>query len=188
MLYTRKGDGGTTKSFSSKERFSKASDLGEALGSLDELNSFVGLCKVRARQVQDSSVMVGKKEHAISDILFDVQENLFIVQAEVAGAPKKVTKPKITKMEKLIDAIEQELPPITSFVIAGGSEVSAMLDVARTVARRTERRVVHVHEQEIQKVGKHTLAYVNRLSSLLYALARLANHKSGISEESPTYK
>jgi cob(I)alamin adenosyltransferase len=188
-LYTGKGDGGTTKTFGcNQERISKATELPEALGTLDELNSFLGLAKIRAKQVQDSSIVLGRKSYAISKILRDVQETLFIVQAEVAGAPKKVGKAKVTEVERIIAAVEAEISPIVSFSIAGGTEVSAMLDVARTLARRAERRVVAVHELGLRKLGEQTRAYLNRLSSLLFALARLANHKSGIAEENPSYK
>ncbi|KND51569.1 MAG: hypothetical protein AB202_03325 [Parcubacteria bacterium C7867-007] len=188
-LYTGKGDGGTTKTFGcDQQRISKATELPEALGTLDELNSFLGLAKIRAKKAQDSSLSIGKKHYAISAILRDVQETLFIVQAEVAGAPKKVGKLKVTYVEKLIAAVEEEIPPVVSFSIAGGTEVSALLDVARTLARRAERRVIAVHELELRNVSPHTRAYLNRLSSLLFALARLANHKSGVVEENPTYR
>ena len=187
MLYTRKGDKGTTKVLDSKERFSKGSELAEALGTLDELNAYLGLCKVCARAVQEGALTVGKRTESISEMLREVQNNLFIAQAELAGAKKKITKSKVTRLETLTNVIEKEIPPITSFTIAGGTELSAMLDVARTMARRTERRMVTVNDMGLRKVGVHTFAYLNRLSSLLFALARLANHKSGITEESPEY-
>ncbi|MDB5237097.1 MAG: pduO [Parcubacteria group bacterium] len=188
-LYTGKGDGGTTKTFGpDQQRISKATELPEALGTLDELNSFLGLAKNRAKQVQDSGVTIGRKTRAISAILRDVQETLFIVQAEVAGAPKKVGKAKVTDVEKIIGAIEEVIPPITSFSISGGTEISALLDVSRTLARRAERRVIAVHELGLRTLSPNTRAYLNRLSSLLFALARLANHNSGIAEENPKYK
>jgi cob(I)alamin adenosyltransferase len=189
MLYTGKGDGGTTKTFGcDQQRISKASELPECLGALDELNSFIGLCKVRARAVQDSGIRLGKKTYSTSSILRSVQETLFIIQAEVAGAPKKVGKAKLTEVEKIIGAIEAEIPPIKSFSIAGGTELSALLDVARTISRRSERRLVAVHEGGHRKISEYSRAYANRLSSLLFALARLANAKSGIAEENPSYR
>jgi cob(I)alamin adenosyltransferase len=189
MLYTGKGDGGTTKTFGpDQKRISKASELPEALGTLDELNSYLGLAKVRAKQVQDTGVLVGKKNMPMSRILQGVQETLFIIQAEVAGAPKKVGKQKVIEVELIVNTIEKTIPPITKFSIAGGTELSSILDVARTISRRAERRVVAVDELQLQKVSVQTKAYLNRLSSLLFALARLANHTSGISEEAPSYK
>ena len=107
MLYTGKGDGGTTKTFEkTPNRISKASELPECLGTLDELNAFVGFCKVRARDGVDPVVTIGNKRYATSAILHDVQETLFIVQAEVAGAPKKVRKTKVTHVESLVNTIE----------------------------------------------------------------------------------
>ncbi len=188
MLYTGKGDKGTTKVIDSKERFSKGSDMAEALGSLDELNSFLGLCKFKARQTQEEKVVLGKKEEKTSEILREVQENLFIIQAQVAGADKKIMKSKVTKIESITNTIEKEIPPIKSFSISGGTELSALLDIARTLARRTERRVVLIKESGLRKLPGNTLPYLNRLSSLLFALARLFNHRSGIKEENPSYK
>ncbi|MAF59552.1 MAG: cob(I)yrinic acid a,c-diamide adenosyltransferase [Candidatus Pacebacteria bacterium] len=183
MLYTGKGDKGETKLFGGGKKVSKASVVSEALGTLDELNSFLGLCKVEAEKY-DISVS-GQK---VENILHDVQKNLFIVQAETAGADKAVEESKLRRAELLINDIESELPPIKAFFISGGTELAARIDVARTLARRAERRVVGVVESKERKLGKYSLAYMNRLSSLLYTLARLSNHKSGISEESPDYK
>ena len=188
-LFTGKGDGGTTKTFGcDQQRISKSSELPEALGTLDELNSFLGLCKVRAKAVQDSGVQIGKKTVPTSTILFNVQQALFTIQAEVAGAPKKTGKRKVTELELITNTIEKIIPPITRFSIAGGTELSALLDVARTLARRAERRVTAVHEQGLRTLSPNTKAYLNRLSSLLFALARLVNHQSGVVEESPSYR
>ena len=85
-------------------------------------------------------------------------------------------------------AIEKELPPIKTFFISGGTELAAMFDIARTISRRAERRVVGVVEEEDRKVGEFTKAYLNRLSSLLYALARKANFRAGVTEEGPDYQ
>jgi len=174
-LFTGKGDDGTTSKFDSKDRFSKASAIAEALGTVDELNSYLGLIKI-------------KSSDEISDYLEEIQQNLFIVQAELAGADKKIVEEKVEKMSAKINEIEKELPPINSFLIAGGSDVAAMFDVARTVSRRAERRVVAVVDEGTIKITNGTLAYLNRLSSMLYALARLSNHKFGIKEEGPKYE
>jgi cob(I)alamin adenosyltransferase len=90
-------------------------------------------------------------------------------------------------MEAWIDWIEKELPPIKTFFISGGTELAALLDVSRTLARKAERRAVAGIEAREFKLDPATLAFLNRLSSLLYALARLSNHKSGITEVPPTY-
>ena len=188
MLYTRKGDQGTTKVLDSQNRFSKSSGMAEALGSLDELNSFLGLCKFKASQMQEGGLVMGKRGYTTLDILREVQENLFIVQAQIAGADKKIVKAKVTKVEAIVDAIEKEIPPLKGFSIAGGTELSSLLDFARTIARRTERRVVAINESAERKMTEHSMAYLNRLSSLLFALARLSNHRSGITEQMPSYK
>jgi len=183
MLYTRAGDKGTTKTFGCDQRISKSSAVAEALGSLDEVNSFLGLCKVSPQ-----SKNYKLKTENFPDIVHKVQQNLFIVQAELAGSPKRIQSAKVKEVEILVDAAEKALPPIKTFFISGGTELAALFDVARTLARRAERRVVAVHEEGKVKVGSETLAYLNRLSSLLYALARLSNHKSGIVEVPPSYR
>lgn len=180
MLYTRKGDTGTTKTFGCDQRVSKSSAIAEALGSLDEMNSFLGVVKC----LENSSKIIPD----LAEILLSVQEKLFIIQAQVAGSDKVLEPEKVTELEQIIDSIEQELPPIKTFFISGGTSLAATLDYARTLARRAERRVVAVSEEGRALVAPSTLAYLNRLSSLLYALARLANHKSGIKEQPPSYK
>lgn len=184
MLYTRKGDSGTTKAFDTKpgERISKSSARTESLGALDELNSFLGLAKVK---VADSSWSVNGKKPA--EILHWIQNGLFIVQAEVAGSDKKVSDDRIAEMEAFVDTIEKELPPIKTFFISGGTEVAALFDISRTLARKAERRLVRALEEESISVGAPTLAFMNRLSSLLYALARFSNFTSGVDEKAPWY-
>jgi len=178
MLYTRKGDTGTTKTFGCDQRISKSSAIAEALGSLDEINSFLGLCKVKSGDFEIN-------DKKFSEIIHGIQQTLFIIQAQLAGADKKVSEEKVVNLETLIDSIEKTLPPIKTFFISGGTELASLFDIARTIARRAERRVVQVSEE--REVQPETLKYLNRLSSMLYALARLSNHLSGINEESPDY-
>lgn len=188
MLYTRRGDRGTTRIFGCDERLSKASPVPEALGALDELNSFLGLCRADIGAHGTFSVPVGKSKRRVEQVVHDVQQALFIVQAEVAGANKRITKTKVTGIENITNSIEKKLPPITSFSLAGGTYLSSLFDVTRTLARKAERRVVAVHDEGIQKVGTNTLAYLNRLSSLLFALARYANYVDDVAEEAPSYR
>ncbi len=188
MLYTRKGDGGTTRDFTCRqERLSKAAALPEALGTLDELNSFLGVCKARG-EIEPFRVPVGARHVPVARVLHAIQETLFIMQAQVAGAPAKVGKGKVKNLERITDSIEKVLPPIKSFTIAGATEFSALLDFARTLARRAERRIVQLHESGARPLHAHTLVYANRLSSLLFALARLAASRQGVSEPSPRYR
>lgn len=177
MLYTGKGDGGTTTAFGcDQQRISKSSELPEALGALDELNAFLGFVKMRV--IEDKR---------IAGVVRDVQETLFIIQAGVAGADKRVGENAVKEMEDVVNTIEQEIPPLKGFSIAGGTELSALLDVARTLARKAERRLIAAHDAGACALPPEIKAYMNRLSSLLFALARLANHRAGIVEENPRY-
>ena len=193
MLYTRKGDTGTTKTFGCDQRVSKSSSIAEALGSLDEINSFLGLLKIKASDI--SFILPGNKI-LISETIGQIQQDLFIVQAELAGAPKTITPEKVKWQEEIIDGIEKMLPPIKTFFVSAGVELASLSDIARTIARRAERRVVEVVEEVHStssgqgkiKVGKDTMAYLNRLSSVLYAFARGFNHQANITEEPPRYK
>lgn len=212
-LFTGKGDNGTTKIFGCNQRISKSSAIAEALGSMDEINSFLGLCKVQSAYL-DYQI----KGEKISNIVHEIQKNLFIIQAELAGAEKTIEEKKVKDLEELINNIEKEMPPIKSFFISGGPEeistdqmsgagLGAIFDIARTIARRAERRVVQVAEEQMNQtlfekdfpsqaeedkklrpIGPHTKSYLNRLSSILYALARYSNHLAGISEEAPDYR
>lgn len=177
MLYTGNGDDGKTKIFGcDQQRISKSSELPEALGALDELNAYLGFVKMHAT---DSARFAGA--------IRGMQETLFIIQAEVAGADKKVGDVAVRNIEILIDEIEKEIPLLKGFSIAGGTELSALLDIARTVARRAERRLTAASDAKVCNISPETKAYINRLSSLLFALARLANHIASVEEEMPRY-
>lgn len=181
-LYTGKGDGGTTKFFGcDQKRVSKSSAVAEALGNLDELNSFLGVVKVNEKA--SSFLVLGS---SLSQIIEEIQQNIFIIGANIAGAEKNLSADKVLQVESLIAECEKELPPIKTFTIAGGTELAALLDFARTLARRAERRVVAVHD-ELGTMSPEILKYMNRLSSILFALARLTNHRSGIKETAPSY-
>ncbi len=181
MFYTGRGDNGQTNIFSCCKKFSKSSPRIEALGSLDELNSLLGFCKVKSKNIG----------HRVFNILENVQHDLFVMQAEVAcsersrgsGAKKPFDKLRTEKIEKVINKIGKELPKIKNFTISGGTEISALLDYARAVARRAERRVVALKD----KSHKESVRYLNRLSSLLYVLARQVNNNHGIKEKKPRY-
>ena len=182
-FFTGKGDGGTTKLFDSPQgvRVSKSSPIFECLGQLDELNSITGWCK--AGCMDDFSV----DNRAGKDILRGVQDHLFTIQAEVAGAPKSIPQESIDTMTAIIKNIESQLPEVTSFLIAGGTEFSARLDIARAISRRAERRLVMLHESGDRVISDTSRAYANRLSSLFYAMTRFANHQAGIVETPPQY-
>ncbi len=182
MLYTGKGDKGDTSFFGCKQRFSKNSALAEALGSVDEINSLLGVCKIKSGKIK-----INKENIFLAEIIEQIQQHLFIIQANLAGADKKVSKEKIEFLKNIINEIEKKLPLIKSFFIAGGTELSTLFDYARTVSRRAERRVVAFSESEKNKVSPEVLAYLNRLSSFLYAAARLANFKAGAKDNPLSY-
>ena len=184
MLYTGKGDDGTTKTFGCDQRISKSSAIAEALGALDEINSFLGFCKIKSKKYGIKL----SEELSFEEIVHGIQKNLFIIQAELAGSEMHIMEDKIKDIEKIINDIEKELPPIKSFFISGGTKLAVLFDISRTIARRAERRVVEVSEEGKTKVSDFSKAYLNRLSSLLYALARFSNHKFGVKEESPDYE
>ena len=184
MLFTKKGDDGTTKTFGCDQRMSKSSIIAEALGALDETNSYLGLCKIKSKKENFNFT----ESLSFEKIIHDIQKNLFIIQAEVAGAKNAISKEKVEELENFVNSIEKELPEIKSFFISGGTELAVTFDVARTISRRAERRVIAVVDEGKVSVGDQTKAYLNRLSSFLYACARLANYRAGISEESPDYK
>jgi cob(I)alamin adenosyltransferase len=139
-------------------------------------------CKAKVRE-HDFSVL----GHEAHEIIHTIQENLFIIQAQVAGADKKVLDEKVSDIEKIIDKIEASLPPIKTFLISGSTEISALFDFARTLARRAERRVIAASEEGAVVIDKETLVYMNRLSSLLYALARFSAKEDGVKESKPQY-
>lgn len=182
-FYTRKGDKGDTGTFGCDQRMSKSSAVAEALGTLDELNAFLGVCKTNTSADEPFF-----ETYRFADMLDWIQQNLFIVQAELAGAEKTIAEEKVRHMEEVIDTIEGELPPIKSFFVSGGTEFAAKLDFARTISRRAERRVIAAAEEGRVSVGEQSRAFLNRLSSLLYAMARIANHRAGKTEEKPTYQ
>lgn len=187
ILYTGFGDKGTTTLFGCKqERVSKSANIVEALGSVDELNAYLGLVKVYS----DIDKLKVKTEGGIqeySGILASIQQTLFVIQAELAGSDMTVPESEVVKIETLINNIGDILPPITSFTISGGSIASSSLDIARTLARRAERRIVSVMEEGHRTMGMGTISYMNRLSSVLFALSRYANHILSIPEDHPTY-
>ncbi len=175
-FYTGKGDSGQTALFGSGDRMPKTGPIFEALGALDELNSYLGVCKALA------------EEDKIKNALKNAQENLFIIQAEIGGAKNIVLgEDKTKKLEKLIDEFGGFVGQITKFAIPGGNPLSAHLDFGRAFARRTERRVLKIQGTEFP-LGNSVPKYLNRLSSLLFVLARYANKKTNTPEDHPNYK
>ncbi len=188
MLYTRKGDTGTTKLFDCPKgtRLKKNGLIFEALGTLDELNSSLGFAKVLTRKAYDSLFIKGRRTK-YEEVLEKFQHILFTLQAELGGSPIHAKKEHTLFLEDIIYEIETVIPPINSFVLPGGGEAGAYLDVCRTLARRAERLMTSVQEKEERKIHEESIQFVNRLSSALYALARHANYQEGHTFTKPDY-
>jgi len=176
-IYTRTGDAGDTGLFGGG-RVSKAHPRVEAYGDVDELNAALGL----ARSIE----MMPR----IDEVLAPVQRDLFSLGALLATPrPEKVREQlekarlderRIAELERAIDDGEAELEPLTAFILPGGTPKSAALHLARTVCRRAERRVIALAEDvEIPPI---VVQYLNRLSDLLFVLARVANRRAGAAE------
>ncbi len=177
LFYTGKGDKG--KSDLGKKKVSKLRPEFVALANLDELNSLLGIVKQQ------------KLPKRFCEILEQTQEDLFIIQAHVGCLlmgkkyrPPQFKKEKIVLMEKLIDGFEREVKPERKFIVPGANESSAWLHFARAVARRTELSLVKLGK----RLEPQALAYANRLSGLLYAMARLTAMRTGKKEKNPSYK
>lgn len=174
-IYTRTGDDGGTALFGGA-RVSKASRRVDTYGTVDELNSAIGL----ARSLGVPSVIDAE--------LATIQVELFDLGAELATVPEKrdkLTLPTIEaedtkRLEDAIDALEVGLAPLTTFVLPGGSQGASALHVARTVARRAERGLVALASEE--PVRDELVRYVNRLSDLLFTMARSANAAAGVAD------
>ncbi|MHA7128286.1 cob(I)yrinic acid a,c-diamide adenosyltransferase [Algoriphagus namhaensis] len=164
-IYTKTGDTGET-SLLGGSRVPKSHLRIEAYGTVDELNSYVGL--LRDQEVNSPR----------ADLLKEIQDRLFTIGADLATAPgkEKVKKPDlheedITQLEKAMDEMEQELPPLTAFILPGGHQAVSFCHVARTVCRRTERITVALSEHE--PVSDLVIKYLNRLSDFLFVLGRM---------------
>ncbi|OGM19232.1 ATP:cob(I)alamin adenosyltransferase [Candidatus Woesebacteria bacterium RIFCSPLOWO2_01_FULL_37_19] len=172
-IYTKKGDKGETSMYDAsgaqRARVSKSSLKVEALGAIDELNSFLGVVKTFAED-----------KELIADIA-RIQVNLLTIGSITAGSKLGFSALETKNLEKQIDNLEGTLPVLKNFVIPGGSKTAGLLQFARSLSRRAERRVVSLSQYE--KVRPQILEYLNRLSDFLFMLAREQNHKNGIADE-----
>lgn len=173
-IYTRRGDGGETDLFGG-ERVGKDALRVEVYGEVDELNSFVGLAAAHSSHADLEGLL-----QSIQSTLFDVGSHLATPDAghrEKASVPSASVE-DIDELEACIDRYESELEPLKSFVLPGGSQAAAAFHVARTVCRRAERRAVALNAAE--PLDPTLLKYLNRLSDLLFTLARLENARAGV--------
>ena len=151
----------------------------EVRGSLDELNSFLGMVKVTGKSGNCSL-----EDIPFEKIIEGAQTDIFTISESFVDESKEFEKERVEKIEKYISSVEKELPVIAAPIIPGGCELAALLDFARTLALKAERQVSSLIEGGRQ-VQKEALDYLNQLPILLFALARLSNHRSGIKESAP---
>jgi len=174
-IYTKTGDDGTTGLFGAM-RVRKDDPRVEAYGTVDELNSVLGL--IRAE----------KPDPFLDGLLERIQTELFAAGAELACAPGKeatlparlVSESEIQALEHAIDTAEADLAPLRNFVLPGGTRIAAELHLARTVCRRAERHIITAQAE--RPLRNELVIYVNRLSDLLFVLARRENHRAGVED------
>ncbi|MFO8099013.1 MAG: cob(I)yrinic acid a,c-diamide adenosyltransferase [Salinibacter sp.] len=180
-IYTRTGDDGTTSLFGG-ERVGKGNPRIDAYGTVDEANSVVGLARSHLQSVPGSD--------RLDPVLGDIQEELFVVGADLATPlDAKPIVPRIKahhveQVEDRIDTFEADLKPLKNFILPGGSPAGASLHSARTVTRRAERLVVQAGTAA--PINEQAAIYLNRLSDLLFVLARWANKQAGVREDTWT--
>lgn len=174
-IYTKTGDAGETSLFDGT-RVRKTDQRVSAYGEVDELQACLGA--VRATGLPPD----------LDEMCVTMQRDLFAVGARLADPSHKiatrvekavVTDAHVARLEAWIDRLDEELPPLRHFILSGGTPAGASLHLARAVCRRAERAVLHLGAQDVEPV---VLVYINRVSDLLFTMARAANHRAGVSE------
>ena len=174
-IYTKTGDTGETSLFDNT-RVSKSDVRVDAYGEVDELNALLGTIGASGIDVDlNTEIEMIQKE------LFAIGARLADPQSRIAERVKKavVEDKDVARLERLIDTLETEVPPLRRFILPGGSTSGALLHLARTVCRRVERRVVALGPDAVDAI---VIVYLNRLSDLLFVMARAANHRTGVPE------
>jgi cob(I)alamin adenosyltransferase len=171
-IYTKTGDDGTTGLIGNK-RLKKSNPRIATYGVVDELNVSIGI------------ILSSKLGKDIRDLLTKIQNDLFVVGADLANPnldnkSNRVTPEMITFLEKEIDRLEEKLPQITFFILPGGDLIASQVHLARAICRRAETSVVNL--SEIDEINKECLIYMNRLSDLLFVVARTINKRKKISD------
>ena len=167
-IYTRTGDKGTT-GLGDGRRVDKSNTRIEAIGCTDELNSLIGV--LLANNVPES----------IHELLIKLQNQLLDLGAELAAPEhRQIDEEAVTGLERQLDRLDATLPPLRNFILPGGSPAAAACHHARTVCRRAERRVIGLSRQE--EVSPHVLKFLNRLSDLLFVVARVLVQEEGVAE------
>jgi len=172
-IYTKKGDSGTTAMFDSsgdqRQRVDKDTLQVEAIGCIDELDSFIGITKENTENVN------------YQKILNSIQRDLLTIGSILAGSGLRFPVTKTKYLEKLIDEWEGNLPVLKNFIVPGGTKISASLHYCRSLTRRAERRVVSLNKAK--EVKPQVLQYLNRLSDFFFMFSRKVNWDMGIEDE-----
>ena len=175
-IYTRTGDDGTT-ALGTGERRKKFDVRIAAYGTTDELNAVIGIARLSTASAPAVDAMLAR----IQNDLFDLGADLCSPDKGKGpgGARLAVTEAQVTRLEQEIDTLNEELQPLRSFVLPGGTTASAHLHLARTVARRAERLMVELADRPGESVSPVALKYINRLSDFLFVASRFLNDKGG---------
>lgn len=172
-IYTKTGDKGETSLFGG-ERVNKSAQRLKAYGTIDELNSFIGL------------TVVETTDNSVGELLQKIQSNLFSLGADLATPDNDKTKKLnvfrvdnnfISSVEENIDKYQKELDELKSFILPGGTKSASLLHICRAVCRRAEREIVDLDKAE--KINENIIVYVNRLSDLFFVLSRYENKIAG---------
>ena len=176
-IYTRTGDRGGTR-LATGEEVRKHDLRVEAYGAVDETNACVGLCRLHTELDPDLDVMLGR----IQNELFDLGADLATPDRpgkDLGWEPLRIVDSQVERLEQEIDQLNERLAPLTSFILPAGTALATHLHLARTVCRRAERVAVRLQDQPGEAVSAAALRYLNRLSDLLFVMARHANRADG---------
>ena len=173
-IYTKTGDQGETGLMGGKRLRKNALRIA-AYGNVDELNAYLGVCRTVNTDAKLESIL-----HGLQQELFALGADLSTPLDEKHQVPR-VKKNQVEQFERWIDELDAALNPLRNFILPGGTQAAAHLQVARAVCRRAERSIVALEAAE--PISEHTVKYVNRLSDLLFVMARYANHTGGVDEE-----
>lgn len=170
-IYTKTGDDGTT-ALGSGERRPKYDLRIEAYGTVDETNAAIGVVRLYTDDTPELDAMLGR----IQNDLFDLGADLAVPERESKAERLRVVASQVERLEREIDALNNKLAPLTSFVLPGGTPAAAHLHLARTICRRAERVMVELAARPGEPVGAAGIQYMNRLSDFLFVASRAANH------------
>ncbi len=171
-IYTKTGDNGTT-GIQNGTRVSKSESRIQAYGMIDEINSFLGI------------ILSKLDEKDLENLITKIQNDLFVVGSDLSNSDLKNTQNRVNDemiktLEENIDKLEKKLSPITNFILPGGHEIAALVHVSRSITRRAETFVVSLSEKEI--INNNCIIYLNRLSDLLFVIARTINQRKNVKD------